>query len=161
MNMIVSGVNGSVTLDEAGVHVKHTIFGKTKSIAWADVGGATMRPGTWLARPKFLVLTKVELALLDSGSGFWEGVAGREAADWFIAVSNEAQFRELVSVINARVAHAEVSKAWRPGASVLVAWSDGQRYTGTLGAVEAEKLLVVFPNGSQHWVGRETVSLAW
>ena len=34
------------------------------------------------------------------------------------------------------------------------------RYTGTLGAVDAEKLLVVFPNGSQHGVGHETVSLA-
>lgn len=163
-SMSLTGTNGTVTIDAAGVTIQHSIYGRTKTIPWAQVGGATVRPGTWLARPQFLVMTKLELAAIQSGSQFWESVAGKQAADWFIALAKETvpQWEALKSEINKQVAQGIMNgmaaeAAWKPGEDVLVRWPDGQRYAGRLFAVEAAQLLVVFPNGTQQWVPREHV----
>jgi len=53
---------------------------------------------------------------------------------------------------------APVSRVFGPGALVLVHWSDGNRYPGTVLQVVGSQLLVSFPNGQQHWVDMKYVS---
>ncbi len=45
------------------------------------------------------------------------------------------------------------------GARVTVAWTDGNRYPGTVTAVQGGQVCVAFPNGQQHWVPQTAVSL--
>jgi len=45
-----------------------------------------------------------------------------------------------------------------PGTMVLVHWSDGNRYPGTVLQASGAQLLVAFPNGQQHWVDVRYVS---
>jgi hypothetical protein len=49
-------------------------------------------------------------------------------------------------------------RGFGPGALVLVHWSDGNRYPGTVLQVAGTQLLVSFPNGQQHWVEMKYVS---
>ncbi len=42
--------------------------------------------------------------------------------------------------------------AYAPGSRVMVTWSNGQRYPGTVTQVVGHQCLVVFPDGQQHWV---------
>jgi len=44
------------------------------------------------------------------------------------------------------------SFGFAPGARVNVTWSNGQRYPATVSQVSGTKVLVVFPDGQQHWV---------
>lgn len=53
---------------------------------------------------------------------------------------------------------APAQRAFGPGALVLVHWSDGNRYPGTVLQVAGAQLLVSFPNGQQHWVDAKYVS---
>ncbi len=46
------------------------------------------------------------------------------------------------------------------GERVLGPMNDGQKYVANLAAIEPQQMLVVFPNGSQQWVGRELVQRA-
>ena len=46
-----------------------------------------------------------------------------------------------------------------PGSMVLVHWSDGNRYPGTVLQSATGQLLVAFPNGQQQWVDARYVSL--
>lgn len=39
-----------------------------------------------------------------------------------------------------------------PGSRVLVTWSDGNRYPGTVHQISGTSHLIVFPDGQQHWV---------
>lgn len=50
------------------------------------------------------------------------------------------------------------SRGFGPGALVLVHWSDGNRYPGTVLQVAGTQVLVSFPNGQQHWVDTKYVS---
>ncbi len=55
-----------------------------------------------------------------------------------------------------------VAKAVAPpgvGAHVLVQWSDGQRYPGTVAQVAQGQYLVTMSNGQQHWVAAALVTL--
>ncbi len=45
-----------------------------------------------------------------------------------------------------------------PGTMVLVHWSNGNRYPGTVLQASGGQLLVAFPNGQQHWVDVRYVS---
>ena len=45
-----------------------------------------------------------------------------------------------------------------PGAMVLVHWSNGNRYPGTVLQASGAQVLVAFPNGQQHWVDVRYVS---
>jgi hypothetical protein len=51
-----------------------------------------------------------------------------------------------------------VPRGFGPGALVLVHWSDGNRYPGTVLQVAGAQILVSFPNGQQHWVDAKYVS---
>lgn len=55
-----------------------------------------------------------------------------------------------------------VAKAIAPptvGAHVLVTWSDGNRYPGTVAQVAQGQYLVTMQNGQQHWVASTFVTL--
>jgi hypothetical protein len=56
------------------------------------------------------------------------------------------------------VQQAPPAHGYGPGALVLVHWSDGNRYPGTVLQVAGTRLLVSFPNGQQHWVDLKYVS---
>jgi hypothetical protein len=158
----VAGTNGTVTLDASGVTIRNNLFGRTKSFAWADVGGAAIQPGNWLTRPRLVVLSRAELVMAQSGVNIFERYAGGQAAEWLIVVpaGREHEFEALKSEINRRVASEVTAELFAPGVRVLVAWTDGQRYAGTLAAVEPNQMLVVFPNGAQHWVPRAQITSA-
>ena len=53
---------------------------------------------------------------------------------------------------------APIPRGFGPGALVLVHWSDGNRYPGTVLQSAGTQLLVSFPNGQQHWVDVKYVS---
>jgi hypothetical protein len=46
------------------------------------------------------------------------------------------------------------------GSSVLVQWSDGNRYEGQVLQEQGDHVLVGFPNGQQHWIPRQFLSEA-
>jgi hypothetical protein len=46
-----------------------------------------------------------------------------------------------------------------PGSRVHVTWSNGQRYPATVSQVSGSQCLVVFPDGQQHWVEMQYLSL--
>ncbi|MDB4942284.1 MAG: hypothetical protein JWP97_1818 [Labilithrix sp.] len=46
-----------------------------------------------------------------------------------------------------------------PGAHVLVTWSNGQRYPGTVMRVQSGQVHVAFPDGQQVWVPQHVVTL--
>jgi hypothetical protein len=45
------------------------------------------------------------------------------------------------------------------GARVLVTWTDGNRYPGTVTAVNGSQIAVAFQNGQQHWVPSNAITL--
>ena len=45
-----------------------------------------------------------------------------------------------------------------PGARVLVQWSDGNRYPGTVAQEANGQYLIAFGNGAQHWVSLQYLS---
>lgn len=45
-----------------------------------------------------------------------------------------------------------------PGSMVLVQWSDGNRYPGTVLQTAGSQLLVAFPNGQQQWIDQQFIS---
>ncbi len=47
---------------------------------------------------------------------------------------------------------APVMNPYSPGVMVLVQWSNGNRYPGTVLQASGSQVLVSFPNGQQHWV---------
>jgi hypothetical protein len=56
------------------------------------------------------------------------------------------------------VQQAPAPRGFGPGALVLVHWSDGNRYPGTVLQAAGTQVLVSFPNGQQHWVDMKYVS---
>ena len=49
---------------------------------------------------------------------------------------------------------------YAPGARVNVTWSNGQRYPATVSQISGTQVLVVFPDGQQHWVEMHYLSPA-
>jgi hypothetical protein len=47
-----------------------------------------------------------------------------------------------------------------PGLAVSVTWANGQRYRGTIVQLMGTRVLVVFPDGQQHWVEMSYISPA-
>lgn len=158
----IKGTNASITLSDAGVVIKNNLLGREKAMPWSNVGGATIQPGNWLTRPKFMVLTKAEAVMAGSNAALLQKVAARELAEWFVVVPMGAdkKFEELRQEINRRVAQGIVNAAFSAGQAVLVRGNDGNKYAATFHAREADRVLVVFPNGEQHWVSPEIVELA-
>jgi len=54
---------------------------------------------------------------------------------------------------------APAANPYMPGVMVLVQWSNGQRYAGTVLQTSGSQVLVTFPNGQQHWVDVKYVSV--
>ncbi len=55
-----------------------------------------------------------------------------------------------------------VAKAIAPpaiGSTVMVAWSDGNKYPGTVAQVAPGQYLVTMQNGQQHWIAAQFVTL--
>jgi hypothetical protein len=48
---------------------------------------------------------------------------------------------------------------FHPGAQVMVLWANRQRYRGTVQQVVPPRVLVAFPDGQQHWVEMQYVSI--
>jgi hypothetical protein len=51
--------------------------------------------------------------------------------------------------------------AFNIGARVMVQWSDGHRYPGTVTNVHGGQLEVAFPDGRRVWVAQGYVSAIW
>jgi hypothetical protein len=156
----LTGTNGTVILDANGVTIEHRIFGRTKSIPWSLLAGATIKKGNWLTRPKLVVLTKAEQMFATSNAQLLKNAASDEIDAWAIAVpmGEDAHWEALKSAINQALAARMLEL--KLGERVLVDWSDGQKYIASLAAIEKDQLLVVFPNGSQQWIGRGLVQRA-
>jgi hypothetical protein len=54
---------------------------------------------------------------------------------------------------------APAANPYTPGVMVLVQWSNGNRYAGTVLQTSGSQVLVTFPNGQQHWVDVKYISL--
>jgi hypothetical protein len=54
---------------------------------------------------------------------------------------------------------APAANPYLPGTMVLVQWSNGNRYAGTVLQTSGAQVLVTFPNGQQHWVDMKYVSI--
>jgi hypothetical protein len=54
---------------------------------------------------------------------------------------------------------APAANPYTPGVMVLVQWSNGNRYAGTVLQTSGSQVLVTFPNGQQHWVDVKYVSV--
>lgn len=164
-DVTLSGTNATISLHQGGVTIKHSLTRREKTIAWNDVGGACIKPGTFLTRPKLVVMTKREVAYANSNFEVLKDAAGTQVAEWFVVVpmGQDQHFAALKDEIVRRVtqdvmaAHG-YAPSMSPGDTVLVAWSDGQRYPANLRALHGAQALVAFPNGSEQWVGREHVS---
>jgi len=161
----LSGVSATITLDDNGVTIKHSLTRRSKTIAWTDIGGVHIQAGSFLTRPKLFVVSKREAAYANSDFRLLKDMAGSEAADWFVVVpmGQDQHFAALKDEIVRRatqdiLAANGIGPSMSPGDAVLVAWSDGQRYSASLRALHGKQALVVFPNGSEQWVGREHVS---
>lgn len=48
--------------------------------------------------------------------------------------------------------------SYAPGSRVQVTWANGQRYPGTIHQLAGHQVLVVFPDGQQHWVDLQYVA---
>lgn len=155
----LTGQNGTVIVDQRGITLELRV-GQTKVIAWENLAGASIKPGTWLVRPMLLVVTKKELAFMNADMRLLNRAGHAAATEHGIAVplGEDAKWEHFKEWINQQVAAR--ANELKSGERVLVAWSDGQKYVGSLAALEMEKVLVVFPNGTQEWVGRERVQRA-
>ena len=55
---------------------------------------------------------------------------------------------------------APAPRALAAGAAVLVAWSDGDRYRGTVQSMSEGQVHVAFADGAAHWIPTGFVTLA-
>jgi hypothetical protein len=78
----------------------------------------------------------------NAGPGQWGGAAPAAAA-WGTPVN--------ASPPPGAAAHG-YGFGYAPGARVNVTWSNGQRYPATVSQVSGSQVLVIFPDGQQHWV---------
>lgn len=102
----LNGVNGSVTLDSNGVTIVHRIYGRNRSLGWAELAGATIKKGTFFARPKFYVLSNAELRFVSSDFTFLNERAAAEMDNWaiFFSTGEEPHWQALLQAINRAVA---------------------------------------------------------
>lgn len=133
------GVNATVTLDEDGITIDPLHLGERKSIGWRDVGGVTIAPAAFGARPKLVITEK--------GS----------SAPSFVVVppGKEEAFAALKAEMVRRVVGAG-APLFQPGDSVVV----GRRDSASLRAVHGTHLLVTLEDGTDRWVERDDVSHA-
>jgi hypothetical protein len=141
MNKVV-GMNAVVMLDDAGVMITQVHGGATKTIAWSDVGGVTIAPAAFGARPKLVVAEK----------------GGGTPSTVIVPVGKDEEFAALKAEMVRRVVGAG-APLFQPGDSVVVA-NGARRDSANLRAVHGTHLLVTLEDGTDRWVEREDVSRA-
>ena len=111
----LNGVNGSVTLDANGVTIVHFIYRKNRALGWQDLAGATIKKGTFFARPKFYVLSNKQLAFVKSDFSLLNEAAAVQMDDWaiFFSTSEEQHWQALLQAINTAVAAFKASSRSR------------------------------------------------
>jgi hypothetical protein len=144
----VVGMNAIVTIDEGGVTITptHGVHGgTTRTIAWADVGGVTIAPAAFGARPKLMIAEK----------------GGTPPSMVIVPVGKDEEFAALKAEMVRRVVGAG-APLLQPGDSVLVAngVDEGRRDSASLRAVHGTHLLVTLEDGTDRWVAREDVTRA-
>ena len=136
------GMNAIVSLDEAAVTITQVIGGATKTIAWTDVGGVTIAPAAFGARPKLVVAEK----------------GGAVPSTVIVPVGKDEEFAALKAEMVRRVVGAG-APLFQPGDAVLVS-SEGRRDSASLRAVHGTHLLVTLEDGTDRWVDRDEVTHA-
>jgi hypothetical protein len=139
MNKVV-GVNAFVMLDDAGVTITQVHGGAMKTIAWSDVGGVTIAPAAFGARPKLVVAEK----------------GGATPSTVIVPVGKDEDFAALKAEMVRRVVGAG-APLFQPGDAVVVS-NGGRRDSASLRAVHGTHLLVTLEDGTDRWVEREDVS---
>ena len=135
-------MNAIVTLDDAGVSITQVHGGDTRTIAWSDVGGVTIAPAAFGARPKLVIAEK--------------GTAGPSTV--IVPVGKDEEFGALKAEMVRRVVGVG-APLFQPGDAVVVA-KEGRRDSASLRAVHGTHLLVTMEDGTDRWVEREDVSHA-
>lgn len=138
----VGGMNAVVTLDDAGVTITPIHGGAPKSIAWSAVGGVTIAPATFGARPKLVIAEK----------------GGASPSTVIVPVGKDEEFAAAKAEMVRRVVGAG-APLFQPGDTVVVS-SDGRRDSASLRAVHGTHLLVTLQDGTDRWVEREDVTHA-
>lgn len=138
----VVGVNATIMLDDESVTIVQAHGGGTKTIAWGAIGGVTIAPATFGARPKLVVAEK--------GSS--------SPAFVIVPMGKDAEFAALKAEMVRRVVGAG-APLFQPGDAVLVE-TDGRRDSASLRAVHGTHLLVTLEDGTDRWVERADVTHA-
>jgi hypothetical protein len=138
----VVGMNSVVTLDDAGVTITPVHVGETKTIAWSAVGGVTIAPAAFGARPKLVIAEK----------------GGAPPSTVVVPAWKDEEFAALKAEMVRRVVGAG-APLFQPGDSVLVS-SPGRRDSASLRAVHGTHLLVTLEDGTDRWVERADVTHA-
>jgi hypothetical protein len=138
----VVGMNAIVTLDEAWVTISQVHGGATRTIAWGDVGGVTIAPAAFGARPKLVIAEK----------------GGAAPSSIVIPFGKDEEFAALKAEMVRRVVGAG-APLLQPGDAVVVA-NSGRRDSASLRAVHGAHLLVTLEDGTDHWVDRDDVTRA-
>lgn len=141
----VVGMNAIVELDDAGVSITQVHGGETKTIAWSAVGGVTIAPAAFGARPKLVIAEK----------------GGAAPSSVIVPVGKDEEFGALKAEMVRRVVGAG-APLLQPGDSVLVSngATSGRRDSASLRAVHGTHLLVTLEDGTDRWVERDDVTRA-
>jgi hypothetical protein len=138
MNKVV-GMNAIVTLDDAGVTMSQVHGGATKTIAWSNVGGVSIAPAAFGARPKLVIAEK----------------GGVAPSTVIVPVGKDEEFAALKAEMVRRVVGAG-APLFQPGDPVVVS-NGGRRDSASLRAVHGTHLLVTLEDGTDRWVERDDV----
>lgn len=137
------GMNAAVMLDDVGLTITPMHLGETKTIAWSAVGGVTIAPATFGARPKLVIAEK--------GGGTPSTVIVPLGKDDEFAAAKAEMVRRVVG---------SGAPLFQPGDAVVVATRGGRRDSASLRAVHGTHLLVTLEDGTDRWVEREDVTRA-
>lgn len=138
----VVGMNAIVMLDDNGVTVTQVHGGAMRTIAWTGVGGVTIAPAAFGARPKLVIAEK----------------GGAEPVMVIVPMGKDEEFAALKAEMVRRVVGAG-APLLQPGDSVLVS-KEGRRDSASLRAVHGTHLLVTLEDGTDRWVERDEVTRA-
>lgn len=136
----VVGMNAVVTLDDGGVTITPVHGGAPKAIAWSAVGGVTIAPATFGARPKLVIAEK----------------GGGRPSTVIVPVGKDLDFAAAKAEMVRRVVGAG-APLFQPGDAIVVASGGGRRDSASLRAVHGTHLLVTLEDGTDRWVEREEV----
>lgn len=138
----VVGMNAIVSLADDGVTISQIRGDDARTIRWGDVGGVTIAPAPFGARPKLVIAEK----------------GGAAPSTVIVPVGKDEEFAALKAEMVRRVVGTG-APLFQPGDSVVVA-ADGRRDSASLRAVHGTHLLVTLEDGTDRWVERDEVTRA-